>query len=986
MSARLLLVIVLALVVSIMPAPAHAVPDGGIELVDRLSGFGPLSFDGVNEADVDHHSLSANGCFVAITSDNDVLSPFDDDAESDVFRVDRCSPGRPTVLASATAAGVPGNGTSFSPTISADGRYVAFTTNARNLLPPGTTVGHAIAVKDLQTGALVVGSRGDGAAGAVADAFRGVISGDGSALAFEARGAVVAQNATGVANQDDVYVRYLGSNATRMASVTSGGLRGGADGGFDISHDGTAVALVTQSGLVAGDSDGGRDAYLIRNVATAPAVGWISFTVGNETGANSASQVVLSGDKARAAYSNDRVWTTTLGTCAPCPDADPVDGAAPGTPPSIFGLGFPAGVSTHVFWNTDRAVLASDTDGESDLYVRDLSQLGSDAGLAMPLADVPGPALAGDVKLAPGPVTVFNANSTLLPGTDGVRSQVFARAAGQDVLLSQPAGLPAQRGETYDTSLDRLHGVSEGGRFVVMTSASPGLGAQIRGTFWDSFVLVRDLATGTTTNVSVAPGGALADSDAQRPSIDAAGSRVAFTSQATDLVAEPTGGDTHVYVRDLATGTTQLLDRGTGGSPSSGGAGNPVISGDGTKVVFESGSPDLPDADGSDHVYLADLETGELTLVDRDPAGVIGNSSARSGDPSTDGSRVAFISSASNLGAGVNGKPRVYVKDLQTGAIFWASVPEDLDPQKQATQLVTLSGDGRRVAWVDATPDFGYGSDGRPHVYVRDLAAGTTTLASVGGSGDPTAEQGDPALDADGSHLLFLESVPGVRRSPYLRDLAAGTTTPLLPGRRFGAFRATISPDGRCIALNSKSPDVLASGNPSPDFDHVYMTAVGADCPVVPAGPGGGPGPGGGGADTTAPVLSDVRMTRRRFAVARKRTPRVAAKRGSAFRFTLSEDARTSIAIARARPGRRVGGRCVKPTRKRRSRPRCRRHVVRATLTRAGTVQGPNRVGFSGRIGRRKLARGRYRATLAAADAAGNRSERAHARFRIVRR
>jgi hypothetical protein len=184
------------------------------------------------------------------------------------------------------------------------------------------------------------------------------------------------------------------------------------------------------------------------------------------------------------------------------------------------------------------------------------------------------------------------------------------------------------------------------------------------------------------------------------------------------------------------------------------------------------------------------------------------------------------------------------------------------------------------------------------------------------------------------------------------------------------------------VAVNSNSDDVLPTGNPSPDFDHVYLLGVGADCPPIPPGAG----PGGGVSDTTPPAISRLRMLRKRFAVAKKHTALSArrAKRGSAFLFTLSENARTSIAIARARPGRRSGKRCVKP--RKGLKRRCTRYTVVATLTRTRTKLGANRVAFSGRIGKRKLKPGRYRATVGAVDAAGNRAKAKRVAFRVVRR
>jgi glucose/arabinose dehydrogenase len=140
--------------------------------------------------------------------------------------------------------------------------------------------------------------------------------------------------------------------------------------------------------------------------------------------------------------------------------------------------------------------------------------------------------------------------------------------------------------------------------------------------------------------------------------------------------------------------------------------------------------------------------------------------------------------------------------------------------------------------------------------------------------------------------------------------------------------------------------------------------------------------------DRTAPSLTRVAMLRRLFAVARRATSLVArgaARRGTAFRYTLSEPARVTIAIDRLAPGRRVGSRCLAATRARRQRPRCTRALRRGTLVRTGVAAGRHSTPFSGRLGRRSLAVGRYRATLRATDAAGNVSRAARIRFRIAR-
>jgi hypothetical protein len=108
-------------------------------------------------------------------------------------------------------------------------------------------------------------------------------------------------------------------------------------------------------------------------------------------------------------------------------------------------------------------------------------------------------------------------------------------------------------------------------------------------------------------------------------------------------------------------------------------------------------------------------------------------------------------------------------------------------------------------------------------------------------------------------------------------------------------------------------------------------------------------------------------------------------KRGTTFKYTLSETASVKIVIGQRLAGRRVGDRCVAPTRKLRQRRRCTRAVVRGTLRRA-SHQGTNRVAFSGRIGSKALKPGRYHATLTATNAATGASKPVSLRFAIVAR
>lgn len=122
------------------------------------------------------------------------------------------------------------------------------------------------------------------------------------------------------------------------------------------------------------------------------------------------------------------------------------------------------------------------------------------------------------------------------------------------------------------------------------------------------------------------------------------------------------------------------------------------------------------------------------------------------------------------------------------------------------------------------------------------------------------------------------------------------------------------------------------------------------------------------------PVLSALSLQRRVFVVGRAPTAPSSARRlarGTRFRFRLSELSDVTIRFERALAGRRAGRRCVAPPRRPKGRPCARFKPLRQTLLRRGLAAGRQSVAFSGRIGRRPLVPGSYRATLTPVDLLG---------------
>ncbi|HTY29531.1 MAG TPA: hypothetical protein VMD51_15525, partial [Mycobacterium sp.] len=134
-------------------------------------------------------------------------------------------------------------------------------------------------------------------------------------------------------------------------------------------------------------------------------------------------------------------------------------------------------------------------------------------------------------------------------------------------------------------------------------------------------------------------------------------------------------------------------------------------------------------------------------------------------------------------------------------------------------------------------------------------------------------------------------------------------------------------------------------------------------------------------------TVSAFSLTNTRFAITSKPTAISAraatTKRGTTFRYTLSAAATTTILIERKGTGRLVRGKCVAQTKRTTHLKRCTLFVKAGTLTRKAR-KGMNTLAFSGRIGRKALTPGTYRASITARISTGPVSRPRTATFTIL--
>jgi Tol biopolymer transport system component len=269
---------------------------GDIERVSVSSG-GEQGTGYSRSADV-----SVDGRFVVFRSDAGNLVAGDTNADEDIFLRDRQT-GETTRL-SLSSSGAQADGGSYYPSISNDGRYIAFNSDAANLVNGDTNGFVDIFVRDRQTGTTtrVSVSSGGQQANDNSDSYT-AISGDGRYVAFNS-------DATNLVNGDgnvvsDIFVHDRQTGITERVSLNSDEVPGNAVSNDPaISADGRFVSFTSWAdNLVAGDTNNAIDIFVrdrLLGVTTR-----VSVNSSGVQADKAASQSAISGDGRYVVFSSD---------------------------------------------------------------------------------------------------------------------------------------------------------------------------------------------------------------------------------------------------------------------------------------------------------------------------------------------------------------------------------------------------------------------------------------------------------------------------------------------------------------------------------------------------------------------------------------------------------------------------------------------------------------------------------------------------------
>ena len=767
-------------------------------------------------------SLSADGRYVAFISPATNLVPGQDDRNGtlDAFFRDRVT--ATTVLVSRTAASATAatNLGATAVTVSADGRYVAWSGQSTDVVagqPGGFDPPSNVFLFDRIAGTNRLLGPG-GAPGAFSRDSRFLFflgNLGGGAFLYDVTAGTRTQISpsangtgapTGAISQDGRYVTFVsGFSHTVVFDRVAGTLEDlGLASVPAISADGRYVVFLSDAeNLVPGqvDANGGPDAFLY-----------------------------------------DRLTRTTV-----------LASHAPGAPlqtgdSNLLGQFLALSPDGRYLAFVSRATYPSPTGDRSNLVLFD--RVTGDVKAVAP--DDGSASFDSPVFSADGRSLVFSSRYDVVPGQAGHTASnvyLYDLPSGRTTAITSEAAvvpfLPDH--DSFGAA------ISSDGRVVAFTSRSDGLVAGLKDLNEGEDLFAYTVATGETEAVTRRAAASSTPARGSRAlSLSADGRWTAFMSASSHLIAGQVDHQTSIYntartdvfLYDAQTHTSQLVSHANGTLTTAGNDDSvaALLSGDGRYVAFVSLATNLTSealpAIQNSNLFLFDRVAGTTTLVSRSLTGesyVFAIPTAFT----PDGRFLAFTSNGLHLVPNqAPGTPNVttdvFLYDRQAGSLTLVSrstAGAQTTGDGQSEQAC-LSTDGRYVLFSSEATDLVPGQTGSirvfPDVFLYDRVTGATTLVShtraAKTEASGRASYATPALSADGRYAVFTSPRPDLAANAtgntfggnlYLWDRTTGQSTLLLSVPQPGTLdNAILSADGRVIAVLGKGS--LLSGQAGP--------------------------------------------------------------------------------------------------------------------------------------------------------------------------
>jgi Tol biopolymer transport system component len=309
--------------------------------------------------------------------------------------------------------------------------------------------------------------------------------------------------------------------------------------------------------------------------------------------------------------------------------------------------------------------------------------------------------------------------------------------------------------------------------------------------------------------VTDAPLDGLLNGDSYSPSISADGRWVAYVSSASNLVPDDLNETSDIFLYDRSAKETILVSRGLEGMPADGASGNPVISLNGSWIVFASEADNLVAVEKRWEwaVYLYNRLDGTISLASVSSDGLPANGWSNWPSISADGRSLVFASTATNLAPGTNrDQAEVYIHDRQTGLTELVSLGADGSVANGLSDKPIISFDGRLVAfwsWANnlVPGEAEYCRDAEnpgpcADIYIFDRENKSMERIPVGQSGGLGGGGDELSLSGDGRTLTYYSVV--IDRQSLIEE---SICEPL----EFGwcGYAPSVSSNGRWIAYGT---------------------------------------------------------------------------------------------------------------------------------------------------------------------------------------
>ena len=390
----------------------------------------------------------------------------------------------------------------------------------------------------------------------------------------------------------------------------------------------------------------------------------------------------------------------------------------------------------------------------------------------------------------------------------GLAYSATAIAAGETLSIGSKAGDQTSYATTTWSSL------SGDGRYLALTGTSGFL----------PHIFLYDRYTGTSRDLTP-----LANNVGIAPEISANGQYVVFRSSASNLVTDDSNGIVaDIFIHDVRTHKTSLISKASDGEQGNDLSHFAAISGDGQSVAFSSAATNLVanDTNNASDVFMRNRKTGKTIRISVSSTGAQADTGVSNGivDISGDGRYVVFSSFSNNLTPGDSSSEDIFLRDTQSGVTTRISQPVRATGFDGGSKQPAISTDGRFIVFssgssklvADDTDDlnadiFVYDRTNKKNVKITKNADGSSIMPTISASGRFVGFMSQAsnlvADDTNGAWDTFIhdrQTGKTSRINVTAQNLQSTGDSLLLQAR------PDISADGRFMSFESAAKDLTA--------------------------------------------------------------------------------------------------------------------------------------------------------------------------------